>query len=68
MNHHKKLLNSIVSSEQNNINDFEKRLFQRIAGHHVPIIAMMANAMQEYREKCVAAGMDEYMTEPLMPE
>ncbi len=44
------------------------REFEQKNGNHIPIVAMTAFAMVGDKEKCIAVGMDHYISKPISPD
>jgi PAS domain S-box-containing protein len=44
------------------------RKLERYTGGHVPIIALTAHALKTDRDRCLAVGMDGYLSKPIRPD
>ena len=67
-NHFDVILMDVQMPEMDGLEATERiRHWEEGLGTHVPIIAMTANAMKGDREKCLASGMDAYVSKPIRP-
>jgi CheY-like chemotaxis protein len=59
------ILMDVQMPEMNGLQATTQIRREEAVGVHVPIVAMTASAMSEERDRCLAAGMDDFMSKPV---
>jgi signal transduction histidine kinase/CheY-like chemotaxis protein len=59
------ILMDVQMPEMNGLQATTRIRQEEAIGAHVPIVAMTASAMSEERDRCLAAGMDDFMSKPV---
>jgi two-component system sensor histidine kinase/response regulator len=59
------ILMDVQMPEMNGLQTTTQIRREEAIGAHVPIVAMTASAMSEERDRCLAAGMDDFISKPV---